>query len=106
LQTARTQRHYTYKPVPTKKYTILIFQARKENTKKKGGGKKNNNSNNKGDCTIPCKFYTSCEVHDVLSGSVSSSLKKPKKKREREKENNDDNNNNNHFAAAGWQQNH
>jgi hypothetical protein len=34
LQTARTQRHYTYKPVPTKKYTILIFQARKENTKK------------------------------------------------------------------------
>jgi len=38
-------------------------------------------------------------VHDVLSGSVSSSLKKPKKKKEREKENNDDNNNNNnHFA--------
>jgi hypothetical protein len=34
LQAARTQRHYTYKPVPTKKYTILIFQARKENTKK------------------------------------------------------------------------
>jgi len=47
LQTARTQRHYTYKPVPTKNYTILIFQARKENTKKnkrerkeRGGGEK------------------------------------------------------------------
>jgi hypothetical protein len=37
-------------------------------------------------------------VHDVLSGSVSSSLKKPKKEK-REKENNDNNNNNNnHFA--------
>jgi hypothetical protein len=47
LQTARTQRHNTYKPVPTKNYTILIFQARKENTKtnkrerkERGGGKK------------------------------------------------------------------
>jgi hypothetical protein len=88
---------------PQKKYTILIFQARKENTQKnerqrkerKGGGRKNND-NNKGDGTVPCKFYTSCELHYVLSGSVSSSLKKPKKKR-REKENNDNNDNDNHF---------